>query len=101
MACAVRLPGVTHPTTQEGQTMNATTPDLVKDLYERWSAAFAAEPEMPLEQWRALIEEWPQVTAEPGGVDYVEVDAGGVPAMWIAPKRVSADRVIVAIHGGG
>jgi epsilon-lactone hydrolase len=81
--------------------MNATTQDLVEDLYERWSAAFAAEPEMPLEKWRALIEEWPQVTAEPGGVDYVEVDAGGVPAMWIAPKGASEDRVIVAIHGGG
>jgi epsilon-lactone hydrolase len=81
--------------------MNATTQDLVKDLYEHWSAAFAAEPEMPLEKWRALIEEWPQVTAEPGGVDYVEVDAGGVPAMWIAPKGASEDRVIVATHGGG
>ncbi len=57
---------------------NTVTPDLVKDLYERWSAAFAADPEMPLEKWRALIEEWPQVTAEPGGVDYVEVEAGGM-----------------------
>lgn len=78
-----------------------TTQDLVRDLYERWSAAFAAEPEMPLDRWRALIEEWPQVTAEPRGVDYVEVDAGGVPAMWITPKGAAADRVIVALHGGG
>jgi epsilon-lactone hydrolase len=81
--------------------MSTTTQDLVAALYERWSAAFAAEPEMPLEKWRALIEEWPQVTAEPGGVDYVEVDAGGVPAMWIAPKAATQDRVILAIHGGG
>jgi epsilon-lactone hydrolase len=77
------------------------SPDLVGNLYERWSAAFAAEPEMPLDRWRALIEEWPQVTAEPGGVDYVEVDAGGVPAMWITPKGAVEDRVILAIHGGG
>ena len=83
--------------------MSTTTnaPDLVRDLYERWSAAFAAEPEMPLEKWRALIEEWPQVTAEPRGVDYVEVDAGGVPSMWIAPKGAVEDRVLLAIHGGG
>lgn len=83
--------------------MSTTTnaPDLVTDLYESWSAAFAAEPEMPLEKWRALIEEWPRVTAEPRGVDYVEVDAGGVPSMWIEPKGAVADRVLLAIHGGG
>jgi epsilon-lactone hydrolase len=78
-----------------------TSPDLVKSLYERWDAAFAAEPEMPLDRWRAMIEEWPQVTAEPGGIDYVEVDAGGVPAMWITPKGAAEDRVILSIHGGG
>jgi acetyl esterase/lipase len=76
-------------------------PDLVKDLYEDWGAAFAAEPEMSLERWRAMVEEWPRVAAEPGGVDYVEVDAGGVPAMWITPKDAAEDRVILAIHGGG
>jgi epsilon-lactone hydrolase len=78
-----------------------TAPDLVKELYEEWGAAFAAEPDMPLDRWRAKIEEWPRVTAEPGGVDYVEVDAGGVPAMWIAPKGAAEDRVILSIHGGG
>jgi monoterpene epsilon-lactone hydrolase len=76
-------------------------PDLVKSLYERWSAAFADEPEMPLDRWRAMVEEWPQVTAEPGGVDYVEVEAGGVPAMWIKPKGAVEDRVILGLHGGG
>ena len=81
--------------------MITTTPDLVETLYKRWGAAFAAEPEMPLDRWRAMIEEWPQVTAEPGGVDYLEVEAGGVPAMWIAPKGAAEDRVILSIHGGG
>jgi epsilon-lactone hydrolase len=76
-------------------------PDLVKTLYERWGIAFAAEPEMSLDKWRAMVEEWPQVTAEPGGIDYIEVDAGGVPAMWIAPKEAAEDRAILAIHGGG
>lgn len=82
-------------------TTESATPDLVRDLYERWSAAFAVEPEMPLERWRALIEEWPQVTAEPRGVNYLEVDAGGVPSMWIEPKGAVKDRVVLAIHGGG
>jgi monoterpene epsilon-lactone hydrolase len=81
--------------------MITTTPDLVESLYERWRAAFAAEPEMPLDRWRAMIEDWPQVTAEPGGVDYLEVEAGSVPAMWITPKDAAEDRVILSIHGGG
>jgi epsilon-lactone hydrolase len=70
-------------------------------LYSRWSAAFAAEPEMPLEKWCALIEEWRKSLRSPAAFDYVEVDAGGVPAMWISPKEATQDRVIVAIHGGG
>ena len=82
-------------------TTENATPDLVKDLYERWSAAFAADPDMPLEKWRAMVEEWPLVTAEPGAVDYVEIEAGGVPAMWITPKGAVQDRVILALHGGG
>jgi acetyl esterase/lipase len=44
---------------------------------------------------------WPGLTAEPGGVDYIETDADGVPAMWIAPKRAMDDRVIFYSHGGG
>ncbi len=79
----------------------SATPDPVKDLYERWSEAFAADPDMPLDRWRAMVEEWPLVTAEPGAVDYVETDAGGVPAMWITPKGAVQDRVILALHGGG
>jgi hypothetical protein len=39
----------------------------VKGLYARWSATLAERGELPLDEWRATIEEWPQVTAEPGG----------------------------------
>lgn len=46
-------------------------------------------------------ESWGDLTAEPRGVDYLETDAGGVPAMWAAPKRASADRVLLCLHGGG
>jgi epsilon-lactone hydrolase len=76
-------------------------PDYVKDLYQRWGATFAERGELPLDEWRALIEEWPMVTAEPGGVDYMEADAGGVPAMWAAPKGAAEDRVVLGLHGGG
>jgi hypothetical protein len=35
-----------------------TTPDLVKSLYERWGAAFAAEPEMPLDEAIRGLADW-------------------------------------------
>jgi epsilon-lactone hydrolase len=81
--------------------MSDTRPDPVKDLYQRWSETFAERGELPLDEWRELIEEWAQATAEPGGVDYLEVDAGSVPAMWLVPKGAAADRVVLGLHGGG
>jgi epsilon-lactone hydrolase len=76
-------------------------PDPVKDLYQRWTETFAERGDLPLDEWREIIEEWGQATAEPGGVDYLEVDAGGVPAMWLAPKGATQDRVVLGLHGGG
>jgi acetyl esterase/lipase len=74
----------------------------VKDLYQRWTETFAERGgEVPLDEWREIIEEWGEATAEPGGVDYVEVDAGGVPAMWVAPKGAAENRVMLGLHGGG
>jgi epsilon-lactone hydrolase len=46
-------------------------------------------------------ESWGDLTAEPREVDYLETEAGGVPAMWAAPKRSAADRVLLSMHGGG
>jgi epsilon-lactone hydrolase len=46
-------------------------------------------------------ESWGDLTAEPRGVDYLETDAGGRPAMWAVPKRASSDRALLCIHGGG
>jgi monoterpene epsilon-lactone hydrolase len=46
-------------------------------------------------------ESWGDLTAEPRGVDYLETEAGGLPAMWAVPKHASTDRVLMCIHGGG
>jgi epsilon-lactone hydrolase len=46
-------------------------------------------------------ESWGDLTAEPREVDYIETEAGGRPAMWAVPKRGSADRVLLCLHGGG
>ena len=71
------------------------------DLYKGWTAALAANPDMPLDETRAMFEHWGDVTAEPGGLDYIETDAGGVPALWAVPKGCAQDRVLLCSHGGG
>ncbi|MBG0564185.1 alpha/beta hydrolase fold domain-containing protein [Actinoplanes aureus] len=64
--------------------------DAIKEMYARWAAGDMGEDD-----------QWGDVTAEPRGLDYVEVSAGGVPAMWLSPHGADPDRVIVALHGGG
>src|SRR6201995_635434 len=68
--------------------------DAIKQMYDRWAAGDMGSDD-----------QWGDVTAEPRGVDYLEVSADGVPAMWLradgAPKAQVDDRVIVALHGGG
>src|SRR5689334_17175498 len=73
----------------------------LKTFYGTLSAQLAANPEMPLDDLRRLFEHWGDVSGEPGGVDYIEVDAGGVPALWAVPKGAAQDRVILCAHGGG
>jgi epsilon-lactone hydrolase len=64
--------------------------DAIRELYARWAAGDMGEDD-----------QWGDVTAEPRGLDYLEVSAGGVPAMWLRPHDVEDERVIVAYHGGG
>ena len=49
---------------------------------------------------RDLFEHWGDITGEPGEVDYVEVEAGGVPR-WAIPKGAVENRVLLCTHGGG
>ncbi|HUB42858.1 MAG TPA: alpha/beta hydrolase [Streptosporangiaceae bacterium] len=46
-------------------------------------------------------ESWGDLTAEPREVDYLETEAGGVPAMWVVPRGCTADPVLLCMHGGG
>ncbi|TDD03457.1 alpha/beta hydrolase [Nonomuraea diastatica] len=46
-------------------------------------------------------ESWGDLTAEPRGVDYIEVEVSGLTAMWLEPKRSVQDRVLLCLHGGG
>jgi acetyl esterase/lipase len=68
--------------------------EAVRDLYVSWTAARLKGEQHDDERWGDL-------TAEPRGVDYIETDAGGVPAMWLVPKGCAEDRVLLCMHGGG
>jgi monoterpene epsilon-lactone hydrolase len=68
----------------------------VSKLYRIWTGEPPAGDELIRDQ-----RQWDVLTSEPGGVDYLEVDAGGVAAMWVVPKGAVQDRVLLCIHGGG
>ncbi len=70
-------------------------------LYKSFIAALEANPEMPIDELRALLGHMGDVTGEPGAVDYIETEAAGVPALWAAPKGCAEDRVLLCSHGGG
>jgi acetyl esterase/lipase len=75
--------------------MASTESRAVTNLYRAFLADSASDDLVQGPQ------HWDVLTAEPGGVDYVEVDAGGVPALWATPKGCAEDRVLLCIHGGG
>jgi len=65
----------------------------------RWEASWQAIVEPGFEA--PDDESWGDLTAEPRGVDYLETEAGGRPAMWAVPKGAATDRVLMCLHGGG
>ena len=82
---------------------------------ERNDATMASkQSERVSRYWEAILEPprpdslvsraygWDVLTGEPGGVDYLEIDAGGVPALWAVPHGVTeADPALLCFHGGG
>ena len=74
----------------------------LKTLYKGWVAALGANPDMPLDELRRMFEHWGDVTAEPGGVDYVETDCRRACRRCGRRRRAAReDRVLLCTHGGG
>jgi monoterpene epsilon-lactone hydrolase len=80
--------------------MASAQAEAVKDVLRQLGAA-EAEPAATLEEMRANGAMFGELTAEPDGVSYEDVDAGGVPAMWVTPEGAAEDRVLQYVHGGG
>ncbi|MHA4810218.1 alpha/beta hydrolase [Flavitalea flava] len=89
-------------TTGKDQQVAGKPSKQVDEVRKYWLESAAAAPNHEsLDAARDFGENWQRLTAEPGGVDYIETDAGGVEAMWAVPKGCTADRVILCFHGGG
>lgn len=82
--------------------MTSKRSEIVRDHWRSMTEAAIANPNQTPEEVRERVERyWPGLTAEPGGVDYLEVEVGGLPALWAVPKGAAEDRVIFSVHGGG
>jgi acetyl esterase/lipase len=74
--------------------------EAVKDMLSQLRAADAETP-ATLEEMRANGAMFGELTVEPEGVTYEEVDAGGVPALWVVPEGAAEDCALQYLHGGG
>ena len=74
--------------------MTSIESNAVRDMYLSWTAARIRGEQQDNESWGNL-------TAEPGAVDYIEFEIGGMRAMWALPARRDDDRVLLWFHGGG
>lgn len=67
-----------------------------QDLLAAWSA-----PDLTIEDFRRIFEDFLADFAIAEDVVFTEVDAGGVPAIWADAPGASPDKVILHFHSGG
>jgi epsilon-lactone hydrolase len=76
---------------------NAAVHQSNRDLLAAWTA----DPEATIEDFRRIFEEFLGDLAVPGGAAFEPVDAGGVPAIWASAPGAASDRVVLHFHSGG
>ncbi|SDG18921.1 alpha/beta hydrolase [Klenkia brasiliensis] len=60
-----------------------------------------SEPEATMEDYRRLYDEVLANFELPADADVQQVDADGVPAIWVSAPGAAPDKVVVLVHGGG
>lgn len=60
-----------------------------------------SEPEADMNDFRRLYDEVCANFEVPGDAEIQEVDADGVPAIWMSAPGTARDNVVVLLHGGG
>jgi len=73
----------------------------IDQLFDSFAAALAANPNMGLPEMRDMLERCGDLASDPGQVDYLEADAGGIPCLWAVPRNCDPSRVLLSFHGGG
>ncbi len=73
----------------------------LETFYRRSNGLSQLDPPLTLDERRVIDSHWGDVTAEPGGVDYLERELGGVPVLRAEPTKAVRDRVLLCLHGGG
>lgn len=81
--------------------MSSKESQVIKTLYKNWVDTMHANPDLSLADTRKMFEHWGDITGEPGGVDYVEVDANGIKCLWAIPHDADTTRALLCTHGGG
>lgn len=74
---------------------------FLADLYSNWSARMSANPNMTIEDFRSLFDEWHQPTLEPENVCYKSDSIAGTEGIWALPQGADQKKVIIYTHGGG
>ena len=66
-----------------------------------WLEMWPQKEEPTIEDYRESYEKFCAQFAVPEDVATEEVDAGGVPALWVRTPEASDDRTVLYLHGGG
>jgi len=75
---------------------------FVKELLIQLRAEIQGQTEPPtVEEMRAASEGFGEMTGEPDGVTWDDVEVAGVPCRWAIPDGGADDRVLQYLHGGG
>jgi len=74
--------------------------EALSNLYRDWSSRIAANPAMPIDEFRDLFEEWATVTAPPADVAFEDDSIDGIPVTWARPVGASQN-LLICFHGGG
>jgi monoterpene epsilon-lactone hydrolase len=63
--------------------------------------SLVSKPDATMDDYRNLYDEVCANFVPPADAEISAVDAGGVPALWVAAPGVATDQVVVLLHGGG
>jgi len=75
--------------------------DYLRALYQNWMDRMTANPEMGLDDMRALFDEWGKPTMEPENVSYKNENIAGINAIWALPADSDRSEILIYTHGGG